>query len=95
MSVSLFKQISLNFNSTSPCINLIRTIWKPVNKPKPGVSGKSFRRIVHFPEEYTVKPLDVTNLAGRDPESGDTHINIYLKYNCYINIFFWFRSFGG
>uniref|UniRef100_A0A2A4K5E4 Uncharacterized protein n=1 Tax=Heliothis virescens TaxID=7102 RepID=A0A2A4K5E4_HELVI len=41
----------------------------PIDKPKPGL-GKSYRRIVHFPEEYTVKPLDVTNLAGRDPETG-------------------------
>nr|AER27809.1 mitochondrial ribosomal protein L2 [Antheraea yamamai] len=40
-----------------------------VNKPKPGY-GKSYRRVVHFPEEYTVKPLQVTNLAGRDPETG-------------------------
>lgn len=40
-----------------------------VVKPKPGF-GKSYRRIVHFPEEYSVKPLEVTNLAGRDPVSG-------------------------
>lgn len=40
-----------------------------IEKPKPGF-GKSYRRIVHFPEEYTVKPLEVTNLAGRDPVSG-------------------------
>lgn len=40
-----------------------------VVKPKPGF-GKSYRRIVHFPEEYSVKPLEVTNLAGRDPETG-------------------------
>ncbi|XP_068622445.1 large ribosomal subunit protein uL2m [Battus philenor] len=38
-------------------------------KPKPGL-GISYRRIVHFPEEYTVKPLNVTNLAGRDPVTG-------------------------
>lgn len=38
-------------------------------KPKPGF-GIAYRRVVHFPEEYTVKPLDVTNLAGRDPVSG-------------------------
>lgn len=38
-------------------------------KPKPGF-GKAYRRIVHFPEEYTVKPIEVTNLAGRDPETG-------------------------
>lgn len=41
-----------------------------VVKPKPGTGGKAFRRIVHFEEEYTVKPLEVTNLAGRDPETG-------------------------
>ncbi|KAM3965633.1 mitochondrial ribosomal protein L2 [Aphomia sociella] len=40
-----------------------------VVKPKPGL-GKSYRRIVHFTEEYTVKPLEVTNLAGRDPVTG-------------------------
>ncbi|CAD0202231.1 unnamed protein product [Chrysodeixis includens] len=40
-----------------------------IMKPKPGL-GKSYRRIVHFPDQYTVKPLEVTNLAGRDPESG-------------------------
>uniref|UniRef100_A0A336K1N7 CSON007364 protein n=1 Tax=Culicoides sonorensis TaxID=179676 RepID=A0A336K1N7_CULSO len=38
-------------------------------KPEPG-KGKSYRRIVHFPKEYTVKPLDTTNLAGRDPVTG-------------------------
>lgn len=41
-----------------------------IDKPKPGL-GKSYRRIVHFPEQYTVKPLEVTNLAGRDPVSGE------------------------
>ncbi|CAG4943533.1 unnamed protein product [Parnassius apollo] len=40
-----------------------------IQKPKPGF-GKSYRRIIHFPNEYTVKPLDVTNLAGRDPVTG-------------------------
>lgn len=43
----------------------------PLEKPKPGL-GKSYRRIVHFPEEYTVKPLQVTNLAGRDPVTGSS-----------------------
>lgn len=47
-----------------------------IEKPKPGF-GKAYRRIVHFPEEYTVKPLEVTNLAGRDPESGKIP-NLYL-----------------
>uniref|UniRef100_A0A0A9WKF0 39S ribosomal protein L2, mitochondrial n=1 Tax=Lygus hesperus TaxID=30085 RepID=A0A0A9WKF0_LYGHE len=37
-----------------------------------GVGGKAgiYRRKVHYPEEYTIKPLEVTNLAGRDPVSG-------------------------
>ncbi|XP_059473007.1 large ribosomal subunit protein uL2m [Neocloeon triangulifer] len=43
--------------------------YKHVEKPAPG-TGKAFRRIVHYPEEYTVKPLNVTNLGGRDPVSG-------------------------
>ncbi|KAK9887628.1 hypothetical protein WA026_023587 [Henosepilachna vigintioctopunctata] len=42
---------------------------KHVDKPKPGY-GISYRRVVHYPEKYTVKPLEVTNLAGRDPISG-------------------------
>uniref|UniRef100_A0A182YIQ6 Uncharacterized protein n=1 Tax=Anopheles stephensi TaxID=30069 RepID=A0A182YIQ6_ANOST len=40
-----------------------------LNKPKPG-GGKSYRRIVHYPEQYTIEPLNVTNLAGRDPKTG-------------------------
>lgn len=52
--------------------NCVRTIYfsGDTEKPKPGVKGKSYRRIVHFPEEYTVSPLEVTNLGGRDPVSG-------------------------
>lgn len=46
-----------------------RTIYKFIKKPLPG-AGQAFRRIVHYPDEYTVKPLEVTNLAGRDPETG-------------------------
>ncbi|XP_055856814.1 39S ribosomal protein L2, mitochondrial [Episyrphus balteatus] len=42
---------------------------KYVEKPKPG-GGKSFRRIVHFTDEYTVEPLKISHLAGRDPETG-------------------------
>ena len=42
-----------------------------VTPPKPEIGrGKSFRSIVHFPENYTVKPLEVTNLGGRDPKTG-------------------------
>lgn len=47
----------------------VRTKIKFVVKPKPG-AGQAFRRIVHYPDEYTVKPLEVTNLAGRDPVTG-------------------------
>lgn len=46
-----------------------RNIYKFIEKPKPG-EGKAYRRIVHFPKEYTVRPLEVTNLAGRDPVTG-------------------------
>ncbi|KAK9504447.1 hypothetical protein O3M35_010775 [Rhynocoris fuscipes] len=35
-----------------------------------GPKAAKFRRIVHYPEEYTVKPLNVTNLGGRDPKTG-------------------------
>ncbi|XP_076631091.1 mitochondrial ribosomal protein L2 [Colletes latitarsis] len=47
-----------------------RNQWNLLKLPKPGVNGKSFRRIVHFKDEYTVEPLEVTNLGGRDPVSG-------------------------
>lgn len=42
---------------------------KIVEKPKPG-AGQQFRRIVHFTDEYTVAPLKISHLAGRDPETG-------------------------
>lgn len=56
--VSVNLQITRNFNF--------------VYKPLPGKGHKQFRRTVHFPEDgkYTVKPLDNTHLAGRDPVSG-------------------------
>ncbi|OXU27681.1 hypothetical protein TSAR_011611 [Trichomalopsis sarcophagae] len=47
-----------------------RDYWKPPNVPKPGINGKSYRRIVHFKDNYTVEPLEVTNLGGRDPVTG-------------------------
>ncbi|EDV97547.1 39S ribosomal protein L2, mitochondrial [Drosophila grimshawi] len=50
-------------------LQLHRCKTKLVEKPKPG-AGQQFRRIVHFPEEYTVEPLKITHLAGRDPVSG-------------------------
>lgn len=57
---------TLNSLKLSPQIVQCRTAFKFVDKPKPG-EGKAFRRIVHYPEKYTVEPLNVTNLAGRDP----------------------------
>lgn len=48
----------------------IRSLHVPnIVKPEPG-TGKSYRRIVHKPIKYTIEPLNVTNLAGRDPVSG-------------------------
>ncbi|KAJ9590792.1 hypothetical protein L9F63_016178 [Diploptera punctata] len=48
--------------------SIVDRIWKD-ELPKPG-NGKAYRRIVHYPEKYTVKPLNVTNLGGRDPVTG-------------------------
>ncbi|ALC44133.1 mRpL2 [Drosophila busckii] len=47
----------------------LRFKTKFVEKPQPG-AGQQFRRTVHFPEEYTVEPLKITHLAGRDPVTG-------------------------
>lgn len=44
--------------------------YKYLDLPKPGVKGKSYRRIVHFKDEYTVQPLEITNLGGRDIVTG-------------------------
>ncbi|GFG38946.1 hypothetical protein Cfor_12551 [Coptotermes formosanus] len=72
-------KIKFSSNLGIVCKRLIRTdcpnfrkreerIWKE-DLPKPG-NGRPFRRIVHYPENYTVEPLNVTNLAGRDPVTG-------------------------
>ncbi|XP_037934367.1 39S ribosomal protein L2, mitochondrial-like [Teleopsis dalmanni] len=47
----------------------LRYKCKEVVKPKPGNSVQ-YRRIVHYKDEYTVEPLKITHLAGRDPVSG-------------------------
>ena len=68
---TLLRKLSLNgFVNAPNSLLRVRTITKFVDKPLPGVNGKSYRRIVHFPGEYTVKPLEVTNLGGRDPVTG-------------------------
>ncbi|XP_043790425.1 39S ribosomal protein L2, mitochondrial [Apis laboriosa] len=47
-----------------------RNQWNLVKSAKAGIKGKSYRRIVHFKNEYTIEPLKVTNLGGRDPVTG-------------------------
>lgn len=66
----LDSQLLPKFTNTVRCEHIKHVFGKLLTIPKPGVKGKSYRRIVHFPEKYTVKPLDVTNLAGRDPVTG-------------------------
>lgn len=51
------------------CSISTESLARVMNKPKPG-TGTAYRRIVHYPDQYTVEPLKVTNLAGRDPETG-------------------------
>ncbi|XP_029669742.1 39S ribosomal protein L2, mitochondrial [Formica exsecta] len=65
------QQISNLFSSTISVFSQVprRYKWKLVKLPQIG-HGKAFRRIVHFKDEYTVEPLKVTNLAGRDPVTG-------------------------
>lgn len=67
----LFAQLRIHpINSTNIfSIQPWRGITKFVDKPKPG-EGIAYRRKVHFPSKYTVEPLNVTNLAGRDPVTG-------------------------
>lgn len=60
---------------------------KNADVPKPGME-RNYRRIVHYTDKYTIKPLNVTNLAGRDPDTGkkyeiDLHNFIY-RHNAYI-----------
>ncbi|KAE8738715.1 hypothetical protein FOCC_FOCC015811 [Frankliniella occidentalis] len=39
-------------------------------RPKAGDVGVCLKRIVHYEDEYTVKPLTVQGLGGRDPVTG-------------------------
>ena len=49
--------------------HFIRTIHdEKVHLPNPGTH--CFWKIIHYPKEYTVKPIDTTNLSGCDPKSG-------------------------
>ncbi|CAH0553731.1 unnamed protein product [Brassicogethes aeneus] len=66
----IFQRLSINeVTNVGRILGGIRQKTKFVELPEIG-RGKAFRRIVHYPEQYTVKPLDVTNLAGRDPVTG-------------------------
>jgi hypothetical protein len=46
----------------------VRFKWNDTVVPVPGKGY--YRRNVHFPEKYTLKPIPYTNLAGRDPKTG-------------------------
>jgi len=50
----------------------VRFKFRELDIPKPGAggSGMQFRRTVHYPEKYTIKPIPTTNLGGRDPKTG-------------------------
>lgn len=60
----MFRAVRIN-----PVITRTKKIWNLPDLPQPG-QGQAFRRIVHYPEEYTIKPLNITHLAGRDPVTG-------------------------
>ncbi|XP_043498100.1 39S ribosomal protein L2, mitochondrial [Polistes fuscatus] len=47
-----------------------KNVWKLVKLPEPGTPGTYYKRIVHYKDEYTIEPLKVTNLGGRDPVTG-------------------------
>lgn len=69
----VFCQQTSDFISlTASVLNQVpkRFRFKFVKVPKPGIDGKSYRRIVHFKDEYTIEPLQVTNLGGRDSVTG-------------------------
>nr|XP_023018193.1 39S ribosomal protein L2, mitochondrial [Leptinotarsa decemlineata] len=69
--VRIFNRLTLLDASATCSKALIPVRYKAKHVEKPEIGhGKSFRRIVHYPEEYTVKPLNVTNLGGRDPKTG-------------------------
>jgi len=55
---------------TSVILPSVRSKWNDVTieKPKPG--NGYYRRTVHYPEKYTLKPVPTTNLAGRDQITG-------------------------
>ncbi|KAL7018641.1 hypothetical protein ACKWTF_010842 [Chironomus riparius] len=65
------RQLTLPLNNGLN-LQFVRALPHFVDIPKPGEKHRQYRRKVHFPEDgkYTVKPLDNTHLAGRDPVTG-------------------------
>lgn len=61
--------VACDVRFTQSCSISVQNLAKVISKPEPG-TGKAYRRVVHYPDRYTVEPLKVTNLAGRDPATG-------------------------
>ncbi|XP_046647119.1 39S ribosomal protein L2, mitochondrial-like [Daphnia pulicaria] len=68
MSVK-FPTLSLT-NNTQPQLQQIRCINKLGYLTEPGWRNIGNKWLVKFPEEYTVKKLQLMKLAGRDPTTG-------------------------
>ncbi|CRL05014.1 CLUMA_CG018042, isoform A [Clunio marinus] len=70
-ALSISRQL-MKTSTTLGVISQFQRSHKFVVIPEPGKGHKQFRRIVHYPKDgkYTVKPLDNTHLAGRDPVTG-------------------------
>ncbi|XP_015173244.1 PREDICTED: 39S ribosomal protein L2, mitochondrial [Polistes dominula] len=67
------EQIFNSFAKSTPIscqLQSKRNRWKLVKLPEPDDPRTYFKRIVHYTDEYTIEPLKVTNLGGRDPVTG-------------------------
>lgn len=62
----------------------VRFRFRDIEVPKPG--KKCYRRIVHYPEKYTIKPIPTTNLGGRDPVTGKLFLQISSLLSLFQNI---------
>lgn len=52
--------------------------WNVIHLCKPKSLHNRLWRKVQYPEKYTIEPLPVKNLGGRDPETGN--ILVCLKF---------------
>jgi hypothetical protein len=77
MSVK-FPTLSLT-NNTQPQLQQIRCINKLGYLTEPGWRNIGNKWLVKFPEEYTVKKLQLMKLAGRDPTTGNISFAIEKK----------------